>query len=101
MQLTDIPYGNVERMCFLMPPPMKGCTLDACNWTVTVKGGSGVITITKQNAVRVSENRYDFKVDTTKIGRGKVSVTINITLKDPDFGDRSQTFDLETVYTVK
>lgn len=102
MQLTDIPYGNKERMCFLMPPPMKGCTLDACDWKIIVTGGGGKsIEITKPNAVRVSENRYDFVVDTTLIGKGKVSFTIEITLRDPDFGDRLQTFDKETVYTVK
>lgn len=101
MQLTDIPYGNKERMCFLMPPPMKGCTLEACDWEITVIGGGGSIKVPKQKAVRVSENRCDFVVDTTLIGKGKVSFTIEITLKDPDFGDRPQTFDKETVYTVK
>lgn len=72
--------------------PIGSTTMDTYDFVAEVFcSPSKVITIPKEEAIRVDANNYIVLVDTTALGVGKVKVKLTAAIPDNDFSDGFRT----------
>ena len=72
--------------------PIGDITMETYDFVVDVFcSPSKVLTISKEDAIKVDANNYILLIDTTALGTGKVKVKLTAIIPDDDFSDGFRT----------
>lgn len=72
--------------------PIGDITMETYDFVVEVFcSPSKVLTISKEDAIKVDANNYIVLIDTTALGTGKVKVKLTAIIPDDDFSDGFRT----------
>lgn len=76
----QIIQGSVERYTLTMEP-QGDSTLKSCKWFIQLSARRQ-ITIDKSECIHIDDNTYDFIVDTSLLGTGRLDISLHIELID-------------------
>lgn len=81
----NIIQGSVERYTLTMQP-IGDSTLKACSWFVSLSARRQM-TIDKSECIAIDDNTYDFIVDTSLLGTGRLDISLHIEIIDANAPD--------------
>lgn len=95
------PLGT-EKKISISVEPYEGMSMDDYDFKVEVFTKGRPLTIPKANAKRKDKDNYAICVDTTKIGKGKVTLKLYAYIPDADFEDllRTEIVVIDTKFEV-
>lgn len=76
----NIKYPSVERYTLAMQP-IGESTLKTCSWFLSLSARRQ-ITIDKSECIHIDDNTYDFIVDTSLLGTGRLDISLHIEIID-------------------
>lgn len=100
---TSNPYIGTEIKLNISIDPIDGVTMDDYDFTIEAYcSAKRVMTIKKEDALRVDSSNYIILLDTTILGAGNLKCKITAHIPDDDFSDalRTEVVVVDTGVTI-